>query len=233
MPTKRVTITKSVRSRPSYTMGSRYRKKRSAYRSLRIPVLFGKSRVCRLRYALEFNRAITSSSGSYQEIAYLANSCYDPYNPAGGHQPRGFDQMMEMFDHFLVLGSRIVIKFIAPASTAPNPMCCSIVLNDDTTALGSHSDVAESRTVKCKYLTDSSRALTIGMNFSAKRFFSVDKKALSAKSAISGSALANPTELAVFHVGAQCIGTNTQQVELAGYIDYVVKFHESKLPTIS
>ena len=42
---------------------------------------------------------------------YNAGGCYDPRTALGGNQPRGFDQWMAFYEHYVVLGSKISVTF--------------------------------------------------------------------------------------------------------------------------
>lgn len=52
------------------------------------------------------------SLGGVAHYTYRANSVYDPAVRVGGAQPRGFDEMMSLYNKFRVLGSRIKVRFI-------------------------------------------------------------------------------------------------------------------------
>ena len=70
---------------------------------------FPQSMQTQLRYcdALDFNPA----SSTIQLKSYLANGLHDPQVAIGGHQPRGFDEFMEVYQKFTVKSSRISVTW--------------------------------------------------------------------------------------------------------------------------
>jgi hypothetical protein len=65
----------------------------------------------KLRYSESVN--IDPSLGGVPGVhVFNASSCYDPNTTGIGHQPRGFDQWMAMFDHFTVVGSRYLYNML-------------------------------------------------------------------------------------------------------------------------
>ncbi len=45
--------------------------------------------------------------------SFRANDCFDPDETGVGHQPRGFDQIIPMYEHFTVIGSKMKATFMA------------------------------------------------------------------------------------------------------------------------
>lgn len=60
--------------------------------------------------------AVNPTSGAASAIAFRANSCYDPYVPAGGHQPKGLDQYFALYDKAVVTSSKCVLKCVTGAA---------------------------------------------------------------------------------------------------------------------
>lgn len=202
----------------------------------KMPTLLGNYQITKLRYAIEFNQTISSTSGSVGYRIFNANSMFDPRTASGGHQPRGFDQLMSMFDHYCVLSSKIVVRCMGNTTvSAMKQTCMSLVLNDTSVPISSHSDIAESRRVKIAYLSPQRDQCSLSMNYSTSNFFNRGSKLsdLLADKELSGSATANPAEMAHYHINCQCVAGQDQTVEFAGYIDFVVCFHEPKLCPIS
>lgn len=57
---------------------------------------------------------------------FRANGLRDPNFSIGGHQPYGFDQWMDMYQEFTVIGSKIKATFIAKNQTAIQLAYCGI-----------------------------------------------------------------------------------------------------------
>lgn len=62
----------------------------------------------------------TPSSNTIGLHSFLANSCYDPDYAIGGHQPRGFDEFMEVYKKFTVRGSKISITWTYEGYNGPS-----------------------------------------------------------------------------------------------------------------
>ena len=64
-----------------------------------------------LRYA-EIGLALDPGVGGIaSEYVFSANNLYDPNVTGTGHQPTGFDELMSIYDHFTVIGSKITVTF--------------------------------------------------------------------------------------------------------------------------
>jgi hypothetical protein len=94
----------------------RGRKRRSSARNYNTLVSVNKNNplpnnfVTKLRY--HDSVPINAANGTVAGHVFRANSPYDPDYTASGHQPRYFDQIMPLYDHYQVLGSKITVKFI-------------------------------------------------------------------------------------------------------------------------
>ncbi|WP_219929646.1 hypothetical protein, partial [Achromobacter pulmonis] len=67
--------------------------------------LFGNKFTCRMIYA---ERAFTVNpgvGGTVDTHIFRANSVYDPDESGVGHQPTGFDQLMEFFQYYTVVAA--------------------------------------------------------------------------------------------------------------------------------
>lgn len=94
----------------------RYKKKTSPLVVLRNPSskalhrsILGNKHFATLRYgtklAIDPNGTIP-----FAQHVFSANSVYDPDYTAIGHQPRGFDQLMSLYDHFIVTKATIHVR---------------------------------------------------------------------------------------------------------------------------
>ncbi len=63
-----------------------------------------------LRYA-SGHIGLSSTSGVVQTQVFSLNGPYDPDITGTGHQPMGFDQMMQFYNHYCVLRTRCVCRF--------------------------------------------------------------------------------------------------------------------------
>lgn len=188
----------------------------------------------KLRYADNFT--LQPVSGLVAAHLWNANSCYDPDVTGTGHQPRGFDQFMAMYDHFTVIGSKITAWFCGSSGSATNsPTMIGIALKDFTTLPSTKNDYMEGRNVVSTMLAfdnETHEVKKLTKTFSTKKFLGVSKPL--ASSVLRGSASADPAEDAYFHVFAQALQpANIDPIRVQVVIDYLVVFTEPKQPSQS
>jgi len=87
---------------------------------------FGNTRIARLTYCDTF--ALDPGANVVAGKIFRANGLFDPDVSLGGHQPYGFDQLMSIYNRFIVLGSKITITAV-PAQTT-NAYMIAIKLSD-------------------------------------------------------------------------------------------------------
>lgn len=205
----------------------RYRKKNSlVLKKSPVPkIMFTKLRYCE-------NVTLNPAAGGIDIKVYSANGCYDPYYTGTGHQPRGFDQLMTLYDHFVVLGSKCTVE-AAPGSGTPLVM--GVNLRDTTVSSGNPNDYQEGGYCTSKLLGTGTSAGTkrLVKTFSAKKF--LGRSNVLSDSELKGSAIANPTEGAYYHIWASPADSTSDPTAtaLTVRIDYLVALIEPKTPTQS
>lgn len=162
-------------------------------------------------------------------VAFRANSMYDPYVPVGGDQPRGFDQYMTMYDHFVVLGAKITIDYTGSGS---NPFIVGCYISDNVSGPVDTVDCLERSLVKYGTLDPQANTRRIVMKINPNKFLGV-RDPLS-ESKVEGSSGSNPPDAVYFHLfmfrADGGIGTGIQaQVR----IEYSSAFKEPKFPAQS
>lgn len=117
--------------------GTRYTRKRKTYkrktfrkRTTRVPrpyMVTGtiespvkNSQVCVLKYC---DTAVLAPETVPNSFDIKANSLYDPLYTLGGHQPNGYDQMMTLYNKWVVLSSTIKVRFLPGAITNHTALC--------------------------------------------------------------------------------------------------------------
>lgn len=160
--------------------------------------------------------------------SYAANGCYDPNLTGVGHQPRGFDQLMTMYNHFLVVGSKISVNFV---NTDPNiPAVVGIQVSTDPAFSTSLADYMEqgirNYRVVCGDTQAGSNTAYLTSKSSPKKEFGVTN--LRDNTSLRGSASGNPSELLYYHLFAcaQNEASNPSPVDITVVIDYLVLFGE-------
>lgn len=148
---------------------------------------------------VETNGSLTAVAGSAAFYMYSANGLYDPNISGTGHQPIGFDQMMQFYDHYTVIASKI--KFVVVNQSDSNDVIVALDLNDSNLGTPSMENLIENGSVKWRRLVRqgndgtqvqnprSTCVLTKGV--SIRKFIS--RKVLTSDE-MRGTALANPTE---------------------------------------
>lgn len=189
----------------------------------------------KLRYA-QSGSVNPGVSGVAGVQVFNASSCYDPDTTGVGHQPRGFDQWMTMFDHFTVIGAKITITFGMAGQTSDRTIVCGVNLKDFSTAESDKNEYMEGRNVRSRMIAGGgnadARTTSLSLTYSPKKFLSIGKPL--SNTSLKGNAASNPSENAYFHCWAA--PTNAVDVESIFYqavIDYLVVFTEPKQPTQS
>ena len=94
--------------------------------------LLGSKVKTKLRY-VEYFTLNPAAAGLPATHVFSANGLYDPNITGVGHQPRGFDQLMALYDHYYVSRSKIIADFASISNNSVAPWVCGIVLDDDAT----------------------------------------------------------------------------------------------------
>jgi len=188
----------------------------------------------KLRYVetnLDIDPGNLTTAGVY---IFSANGLYDPNISIGGHQPRGFDQLMTMYDHYTVIGSRITVTFTQQLGQVYNTATLGIALKDSPTGYTDINDYLEgrnliSRTSGSSSATETQRPITLSYAYSTKKFLGISHP-LSEKDT-AGSNTSNPVEQAYFHLFVAPLSfTDSVSWRCTARIDYLVIFTEPKQP---
>lgn len=173
------------------------------------------------------------AAGIMDEFVFSANGLYDPNITGVGHQPIGFDQYMTMFDHYTVIGAKIICTFVN-TDTATSQQVGIYVKDAPSTETDIRKYIENGL---CKYKTISpttygNNQCTIVYPLSIPKFFT--KKKIIGESDYKGSVAANPTEQAYFHCFAAPIqSTDPTAVQLFVLIEYIAILTEPKTLALS
>jgi len=215
-----------------------YRKRRRPYRRRKKKAgfrkqLLGNTHACRLRYSQDITvtpQFNTSPSG-HALVVFSANGLFNTrIGSASDHQPRGFDELMGMYYHYCVVGSRCTVKF-APDSLGA-PVHCGISLVAGSAQLTNLNAYLEKRNNIDKLLVPPGNYTTVSMACSPKKFLRVPS--VLSNPECQGTLTSNPTEEVYFHVymGALApIATGDAQISVV--IEYAVVFSEPQTPAQS
>lgn len=212
MPRKKKTKSRARRRRRSNRMVIR-----KSPMPLRFPT--------KLRYVENFQIDAPASgfAGSY---VFNAGGLYDPNETGVGHQPRGWDQLIAMYDHAVVIGSLCTMTVTHNSSGAINEIC-GLALLDGTTTKSDPNDYLEVGTVRSAHISADRPTKVFKLGYSPKKFLGRSKPM--ADSSLKNSSTANPSESAYFHCFTAGLGsTNPSAVDCTVVIDYLCVFIEPK-----
>lgn len=224
------------------TFRSRTRKRaRRTVPLVRMPrYIIGRTQRARLLYHENVNITTAAVAESVGSFVFSANGCYDPNITGVGHQPRGFDQVMALYDHYTVIGASISVRFINHGGN--NRPYVGILVRDGTPTATTTRDVFEdgNKVISMRPLLRSSATDEAGEGMTTALTTKVNiAKFLGRKEALSdpelkGGVTTNPTEQVFFHVVVTDPATaSANNVHCQVAITYDVIFHEPKNPGAS
>lgn len=201
--TKNILLTNSkampYRRKSSYKKRSRPRRRRIHKRKLP-PLAIPRSKVVRFRYLA--NGTLNAASGAISVTSLKANSLDDPSQILSTAVPLSLDQWAAHYQKYIVLGSKVTLRFSQTANTGPGIV--GIHLDDDSTALTNYSHYRELPLTKTKMLTTQKDYATIVMKYSGKRFWRLSNiKDDSEQEASFSTTPQSPADVAYFHIFAQ------------------------------
>ena len=110
-----------------------------------------------LRYAMRTEFALTNDQTFVCKLR--ANDLRDPEVALGGHQPRGFDDFMNIYDKFTVTGSKISASFMYEGYTGPSVKGLLNNLIQNTAPLhNAHSARRPPRSTRASHFVGAGRA---------------------------------------------------------------------------
>ena len=137
---------------------------------IRRPML-GNKQAMTLTYITQ--TALAPPGGSLPNAhVFSANSLFDPDRSGAGHQPRGFDQIGQLFGLYTVVGSRCTAQF-TNESSANDKYIVGVALRATSVIATTQFDYMESRNSKYSTMGSLSPKRTLMKTFSARKFFSV------------------------------------------------------------
>lgn len=212
--------------------GNRYRNRR-----VRVPrdkLAFPQQLRTKLRYCVRTELDLTSITTVVKTIR--ANDLYDSEYSVGGHQPRGFDEMMKVYKTFTVTGASCSGSFMYEGYLGPTeeensilvqtignsvgtqpfptqrppalpPVACGIHKGVELLGAGAAEEQMEKDRSKWRFLTPNMGCAQVGTKLKCSDFFG--KKSLIGAEGFSGNDTAGPTEPLYFEVWAARLDNNT------------------------
>lgn len=134
---------------------------------------------------------VTSTAPTPAVYQISCNSLYDPNATGTGHQPYYMDQLSALYQHYVVLGSKITMRICPTVNTSG----CIVTgfINDDTASVsGNPPYTAEYGSGQTRLLTPGfTKPATFVMKWSAAKQFG---KAVLANTELQGTPSSNPAE---------------------------------------
>lgn len=189
-------------------------------------------RRARLRYVdtVELN----GLNGNLGVTLFRANSCFDPDFSLGGHQPLGYDEWSNLFNHYCVIGSKISCS-ISPASVEPEgSYITGVYLSDASTVpYATFRGFIEAKKGTWRRSTNQNHVMRTKSHYGAKKFFSITDVKDNTKR-IGAQVTANPTDDAFFIVWIQAAAeAGSIETLVTIVMDFIVDFSEPKDLTTS
>lgn len=196
---------------------------RNSNRLVRMGQGFPKRIVMTHKYDEIVTMSSTTTVGRYY---WSCNSMYDPNATSTGHQPMYYDQLSTLYNHYVVIGSKCVIKFF-PSGSLTNTILVGGVINDGTVAIASSTwnQIVEQSQAKRGYLLPGcDRPTTLTLKWSGRKQWG---KGFSSDPNMRGTISSNPTEQQYFDF--YCLaadGSSSVSVRAEVHITYICLWKE-------
>ncbi len=216
-----------------------YKKKPYKKRKYKLPpLLMPNYVVVRAKYV--DHHTFDAAVGSVQFAPYGANCLYDPYLSAGGHQVRGFDEWMTLYNNAVVIKSTCKIRAMPDESSAGGqiPGLLYIIKSRDggrSNTVSNAADLMESNMIGPKSsviygnhgalaYNPSNKAISAYNSFSTRKWFHV--KDLTDRDDLSNTSGSNPTDICYYEVGQININTNNPSaVDVQVELEYTIMYY--------
>ncbi len=216
----------------------KFKKKRRSKRRLalgsylynpRPNLLLGRQQLVTLKYnqILELDAVVNPAVAVN---VFRCGGMFDPDVTGTGHQPRGFDELMTLFEHYTVLESTLVMRVPTFASTVE--VGCTI--QSSATLLTTLVNYNESRVNQHFTMTDGGgKEHVLRIKYTPRGFLGVTNPL--SNNFVKGSVATNPSEDAFFHVytGHMVTGANPGVVPIDCTIFYKAMLTEPFTPALS
>jgi len=167
----------------------------------------------------------TSTGGALVNYQYALNGCYDTDITGVGHQPMYFDQYMALYNHYTVIGAKMIVEF-TPYSAGQTPMNVALWQNDDTTIVPATWITMAEQTKSKAICIPSGEKRTLTLKWSARKTFG---KPVMGKDSLQGTVSSNPTELSVGVISLNSADLTTSVNCIVNVrMEYIVCYEELK-----
>lgn len=173
------------------------------------------------------NFTIASVTGSDAVYKFRCNGMFDPNNTSTGHQPMYYDQMAAIYNHWVVLGSKITYKVVQTTSSNVAGVITTFV-DDDTnlTSTNPYLNAEYEQTRTTIVAPGSDKTIVLQNRFSAKKWYG---KNILANEALKGSASSDPSEQCLYVFNYRSIdGSSSSTMYVEAIVEYIAIWFEPK-----
>lgn len=186
------------------------------------------------RYS-EFISMNPGASGIAASNIFSANGLFDPNITGVGHQPRGFDQLMSLYDHYVVTNCKVELFVTQNSSNQTSNVFC-VFTDTATSVFSNYNELFEYPTSKVLQLGQTTGGECPGyltMNIEPPKF--LGRKSPMSDPELKGNASSNPAEGAFIQIfaGPGDESSDTGNVYVRVLITYEAQLIEPKLPNQS
>jgi len=179
--------------------------------------------------AINIDPAIVSSNA----YVFRCNDLYDPNYTGTGHQPTGFDQLMALYNKFVVYASKIKVTGFAPDSETLDTVV-GVAVRDGTSITTTLEEYMEQTNTDWAVVPGGAGAtpFTVKTAFDLTKWSSTSPRT---NDLVHGTSGAGPSKLWYYHVfnGATGAAENPSALKATIEIEYKVKFFEPKSLSVS
>lgn len=187
------------------------------------PMGFSLRHRCALRYNDSTTLVPSGTTPSYN--VYSLNGLFDPNISGTGHQPLGFDQLMLVYNHYVVESVRFKIEWGNDSSFTG--ALCGFSITDDTSITTPIQKRLENPWTKYALVNDRSFPLVQNGRTTTQEYFGRAVKDYE-DSELRGTSGSNPTEQYYLIVWSQLLnsGASALNVDINVTIEYFAAFSE-------
>lgn len=214
-----------IKNKPKRTFTRRYPK---------ISVGFPKTHMVKLRYCEQVQIDVAAGPQTY---VFSANGLYDPNISGTGHQPGCFDTWATMYNHYMVMGSKISATFFPETASGDYNAIVGVKVDDDTslspavnmtTLIEQPNNLFKWRMLRSNAL-ETKNSVTIKNWYSPKKFFDI-KDVKDNMDTLGALVTNNPNEACnyILVVGHGDDNADLPVIKILVNIEYIVLFSEPK-----
>jgi len=191
----------------------------------RLQTGFPKQLMITHRYVDTF--VVATSSSLIGKYVFSANGMFDPNITGTGHQPMYFDQQTGIYNHYVVVRSKIKVFASSAASAGVPTMFCILGNDDPTTTPVSLEGVRENANASPlkMIVPDQGTPVILTASYDANQIFGPNA---TSQDNLEGTAAANPTEGYFFVVCQQGIPVTGTTINYFVEIEYQALWRELK-----